>query len=725
MNFLNIALLGGAVACSIPIVIHLLNRSRQKTLDWGAMQFLESALESNSRSFHWEALLLLLIRTLIPVVLAVALARPVLTSFQVAGSGQSKAIAFVVDNSLSMSRRTGDESSFAFAKKTIQELAGQFSSAEKSLRVTAPDGSMVIAGLSFQSDAIEQSIQELTIAGAGDSALFALENAIRETQSANAPSKHVVLVSDFQDSTWSQYSRSSHRIRRMLGEGDFPVHLTLLATPEPSSNEFDTGNVAIHLPLDPRRSCFVDEVVRINPTIRNHGKISTTKNILFSVDGQSLESRRVELPAGGSQQLDFACAFPEPSWHYLSVAIEGDDELLADNTAHEVIRVVAAQRVLIVDDSRSSDARSSSGAGYLPIALAPHVNEDDAANRFAVETIDSGSISADRLGDSDVVVMLNIKALAPSETAALEEFVERGGSLVVFVGDRVTPNWYNETWRTQKAFLPLDYLEHIDANFPVSLSLPRGGSHRGSLVWGIGDRALQEIELTTWMPLQGDHRASQVTDSIKTSKGATLLAVHRYGDGYVVQSGLSIGDSWSNMPKCSAYVPLMQQIVLAAIRQVELVHNARSGESLTIAKRQDLVAEGKNNGDKEGWKIECLTDDRAPVTQVVETSTVKFQHTAIAGVFRISANELSRGITYLKQFSLSNDPAESYVHQRTNLPLLADELGATVVQSVKDYVQLDTQQRNGKEIWRGFLLALIVLLVAEVLVAGRITRGAV
>ena len=48
MSFLNLFLLGGMAAFSVPLVIHLLNRSRYRTVDWGAMHLLDKAFQANN-----------------------------------------------------------------------------------------------------------------------------------------------------------------------------------------------------------------------------------------------------------------------------------------------------------------------------------------------------------------------------------------------------------------------------------------------------------------------------------------------------------------------------------------------------------------------------------------------------------------------------------------------------------------------------------------------------
>lgn len=102
MTFLNALLAFGATAFTVPLIIHLLNRSKYLTIDWGAMQFLDSSVKVNSRRVQWKQLLLLLIRCLIPILLALAMARPLLQSWKDNSGSTPMSLAVLLDDSLSM-----------------------------------------------------------------------------------------------------------------------------------------------------------------------------------------------------------------------------------------------------------------------------------------------------------------------------------------------------------------------------------------------------------------------------------------------------------------------------------------------------------------------------------------------------------------------------------------------------------------------------------------------
>ena len=102
MTFLNPALAFGALAFLIPLAIHILNRSRFKTIEWGAMHLLESVIKVNHKRFRLDQLILLLVRCLIPALLAFCIARPLLTGSKTMNPNTPVSLLIVLDTSYSM-----------------------------------------------------------------------------------------------------------------------------------------------------------------------------------------------------------------------------------------------------------------------------------------------------------------------------------------------------------------------------------------------------------------------------------------------------------------------------------------------------------------------------------------------------------------------------------------------------------------------------------------------
>src|SRR5262245_5377805 len=115
MNFVAPYLLWGTAAASIPVALHFFFRSRYRTVPWAAMKFLLTSIEQTSRRLKFQELLLLLVRCAVLALLAVALARPLLSAGSASGKEAVDAV-FVIDTSFSMGAREGRKTRLEFAK---------------------------------------------------------------------------------------------------------------------------------------------------------------------------------------------------------------------------------------------------------------------------------------------------------------------------------------------------------------------------------------------------------------------------------------------------------------------------------------------------------------------------------------------------------------------------------------------------------------------------------
>lgn len=114
---------GGALAGSIPIIIHLLNKQRFKKVVWSAMHWLWASYKKSRRRLQIEQLILLAIRVLVLVLLALALARPaVQQAMGMLGGRGAVHRVIVLDNSYSMGQRIGGGPLFDKAKRLAQSL---------------------------------------------------------------------------------------------------------------------------------------------------------------------------------------------------------------------------------------------------------------------------------------------------------------------------------------------------------------------------------------------------------------------------------------------------------------------------------------------------------------------------------------------------------------------------------------------------------------------------
>ena len=123
LTFLYPAFLLGALATAVPIVIHLIYRQRALVHRFPALRFLLLADKRTARKFRLHQWLLLLLRVLALLLLALILARPRLVGKTAhAAALPAQATIIMVDNSLSMQYRDGQESRLQRAKALVERF---------------------------------------------------------------------------------------------------------------------------------------------------------------------------------------------------------------------------------------------------------------------------------------------------------------------------------------------------------------------------------------------------------------------------------------------------------------------------------------------------------------------------------------------------------------------------------------------------------------------------
>ena len=121
-------MLWGLAGLALPIVIHLLDRSRSSPQDWPCLRFLKIAHEHSAQRTRIKHLLVLLARCLLLALIILAMAQPYLQRESFAQSSDlPTTLVIVLDNSFSMACRDGaedggkDQTRFERAKRIALE----------------------------------------------------------------------------------------------------------------------------------------------------------------------------------------------------------------------------------------------------------------------------------------------------------------------------------------------------------------------------------------------------------------------------------------------------------------------------------------------------------------------------------------------------------------------------------------------------------------------------
>src|SRR5262249_5394123 len=157
------------------------------------------------------------------------------------------------------------------------------------------------------------------------------------------------------------------------------------------------------------------------------------------LDGRAIARGLVSLGPGETAQKRFTTTLP-PDVRTAEVVAELDgDSLAVDDRRFLRVEVRRDVRVLLVDgDPRT--VRHEDELFYLETALRPG-DRSDSSLEVATTTVDE--LPRRRLADFDVVFLCNVKPLEGRRVAELEDWVKKGGGLLVALGENVDPDAYN------------------------------------------------------------------------------------------------------------------------------------------------------------------------------------------------------------------------------------------------------------------------------------------
>lgn len=713
MNFLNLAILGGAAACAIPILIHLFNRSRYKMVQWGAMHLLDSVIRINRKRVRLEQLILLLVRMAIPALIVLFMARPVLTGFQSKPGDVRSSLMVLMDNSYSMQAGPQGQSSFIAAQESARRIVSDLRrGSDVSVVMMAGAVGPIFDKPSFDSDRLLKSLAEqqpgFGIADVGSSS----ELAAGILAKMNNAKRDMVILSDFQKVSWAGPSAPDiKRLTAMLEGMEIKPSITLMPVGKPFTENISVQSIAFS-----RSVLGVGQSVQIRATVKNHGA-SEAKGlrIHLRVDGKDRATSEITLAPGEASQVLFSHSFDQPGSHFVQVATEADS-LQADNTLDAAIGVWDKLPVLLISGETSPEPLKSETdfieIALAPFALAPTDPEIKLVDLIQTTVVAGDKLTAEHLSKTKVAVLANVEKFSESQQSALEDFVRSGGGLLIFPGSRCDISWYNTRMASDgKGLLPMTLAsiagsltdkdrqtriqsQHFDHPALELFNLPANGSIADAEVWQ------WHVLKPPANPEAG--QAPAVLARLGTSD--PFLVEKIYGAGQVILCSTACDGDWSNLVVRKAFLPLAQQLVTHLASSVYPPRNIDVGKPLLAFFPASKAGATVTLTDPAGKKFELQLQDQS-IRAVAE-----FYQTYMPGLYILSG----QGIDTLHYVvNASREESALQTLSEDELTKLAQDLGADLARSPDDYRALDSARRHGREIWRPIFWSALALLFLE------------
>ena len=221
-------MLWGLVLMALPILIHLLNRLRYRSVQWAAMMFLIAASRSSVQRARLRHYLILLLRTLVIGALVFALARPLVGGWLgIIGSSAPETVLLLFDRSASMEDKdpTTLTSKRETALKTLMNAVRDMGT--RSRYVIIENALMKPEEIGDLTALSSISLTHATDTAADVPAMLRL--AVNYILQNNCGRSEIWIISDLQSSNWNPDSAEWESLNNQIQALPQKVRLRLLA----------------------------------------------------------------------------------------------------------------------------------------------------------------------------------------------------------------------------------------------------------------------------------------------------------------------------------------------------------------------------------------------------------------------------------------------------------------------------------------------------------------
>ncbi len=568
MQFAAPMMLAGAAAISIPIVLHFFYRARYQPLPWAAMQFLKQAIEQTSRRLKFQEWILLILRCLVILLLALALARPGWSGWGVSSRGQAVDAVFVMDVSYSMGASDGESTRLQRAQDAALAVLETLPPQSSIQIVTCADRARLIGPQQrFNLDQARQLIPQIQLTALASDLLPGLALAQEVANSGTAPVKEVYVFTDLQRLA---FERQREALRAKCEEIREQGRLVFVQCGHPTRQ---VPNVAIEgigwigtIPHTRTRMPFVIRLKNTGPAAVKGVRVAV------EMDGQPLSGEAVQLDnldPGQSLPVTLTVSLDEPGVHIVTARIAGD-ALPGDNVRHEAVFVRDKVRVLLVDGTPNPDDPVAAGDHFVRTAL----NPSRSPNYFIkVESVSAAEARPVQLDDKDLVYLLNVpirpgerwRSLSPDFLERLGRYVREGGGLVIASGDQVVPADYTAVLGPQghdllpAAITGVHTAPEGSPFHPAAPSVLEGSFLADFRKPEYAD-ALERLNISSLLAV-ADNPAARVL--VRDTNGRPYILSRDVGQGEVILVASSLDERWCHFSADpgSFHVPLAMFIV--------------------------------------------------------------------------------------------------------------------------------------------------------------------
>jgi hypothetical protein len=646
---------------AIPIIIHLFNFRKFKTVYFSNLRFLKSVKEKTKSQSQLKHLLILLSRVLAISSIVFAFAQPYLPESNTNKKVNKQAASIYIDNSFSMEAENQSGRLLQTAQKQALAIAQAYSNSDELYFLD--NQFKAIHQRSLNQEQFYEAVNSLESFANTPTLNQIFKRQKNTLQNSLSQQKDIYIISDFQqqisDIEW-QISDSLYSIRLLPLEG------------------YQKGNVFID-------SCWLHNP---NPQIKTNIKLyvrlkslktePTEVNLSLSIDQEQKALANALINQQEIIELNFS--LEEPSWHNGILSIQ-DYPISFDDTYYFSFEIKPQIKVQHIYQNQAHPS------------IKKLFDQDD---YFQYSTQNVLQLNHNSIAQQQLLILDGLEQLTSGLQQSIRSGLQKGMSVLIFPSLEMDIEDYKRFCNS----LGIGYYSQLN-NQPIKIKDLDYNHPLFEGVFETFEKTLNFPQVKAYFDLSQNNR-TRATSLLNFENNKSFFSVFPHDKGNLYLSSVGLDPSFGNFSQHALFVPILYNIASFSGGQQRLAYTI-GHHSIPFQKAGYNQPYNLSQGN-----FECIPDVRANGLYVG-------QHLMRSGHYLLRDKE-QKEMAYLsfnydrKESDLktiSREDLEQSIKDYPNVMLIDES-----IDSLSTYIQ---QLNKGTALWQYFILLSLIFLILETL----------
>ena len=668
MRYQNPQLLYFLFAIAIPILIHLFNFRKHKTLYFSSIRFLKEIKEDKRKRTNLKNLLILLSRILAISFLVFAFAKPYIPNNQT-NNNTTNNIFIYIDNSFSMDAENENGRLLSIAKEKARSIIKAYPTESNFWLIN--NNFLSKNNNSTNANVIGNRIDEITTSAHSKS----LKQIINKQTSLSDENCHVFIISDMQISGLKVKELST-----------LESSTSLFLVPITSNNQ---NNISIDTCWTENPLFRNEEERTIFTTISNQSKTNLKEQAVFlELNGKQKSQQYINLKGEESKTISFT--FTKDSNIIQKGVIKVNDHPITfDNNYYFTLKYTQQINVLCINADNES------------MAITTLFNNDTSLFNYTNSSIKNIDYSA--LQQRDLIFINEVEKFGLGLINSLNKYIHKGGNVAIIPPRNIDLTTYNNSLK-QLGSSALSELKNynttiddINRNHPIYQRVFEGKIDK-----------INYPQINKYYKIITQNNSSSISLLTQENKDVFLEVVSKE-KGLVYLFNSPLYGKYNNFSKHALFVPTLLNMATSTVR-VESIYN--------IIHPEDFFSSSNIKNEKDIVHLKNEGIDIIPTQKTHLGKQVFYTHNQITenGIYSIEVNEkIIDAIAYnyssseSQGTSLSISELENWKNSFSLAKIQIINGNSSILNA------LITEIQKGKELWKIALILALLFFAIEIL----------